>query len=445
MQIPWHHSRVARAGWIAVILWLAAGSAYASLASYQRIDGYLFPGNELKIRSVPAFVPGTKIGIDVSLPGVTSEKERAWTRGEQLNILVMGLDRRPWMSLDEPSRSDTMFIATIDKATGRVQMLALPRDLWANVPAGSEPGTWGAAKLNAAYAYGTIYGYPGGGPAAAVAAVEYNYHIDIHQYVVIDWVGFVRLIDAIGGINISVPETVSDFSTDTLDDFEDRTVEAGEHHMNGAQALGYSRVRVDGDLKRIERQQLVIKAVARQALSLGLITRLPELWSSYRDAIVTDVDNGLIPGLALLARDLDLENIESFSLGPALYSGIAEDGALILLPNFDEVYAIIDTFLADPRVRDEAPMITVQYPAGSVGEAERIADHLAAHGVPPQWITVTEGDDHAPGIYNLTGKDYTAGKLAGLLQLRAGGENGEVTTTADILVQIGATVELKAP
>jgi LCP family protein required for cell wall assembly len=358
----------------------------------------------------------------------------------------MGLDRRPWMSADEPSRSDTMFIATVDKLSGRVQMLALPRDLWANVPVGSEPGSWAPAKLNAAYAYGTLNGYPGGGPAAAVAAVEYNYHIDIHHYVVIDWVGFVRLIDAIGGIDLVVPETVSDFATDTLDAFENKSVQAGQQHMDGEQALGYSRVRVDGDLKRIERQQLVIKAVARQALSLGLIPKLPELWSSYRDAIVTDVDNGLVLGLALLARDLDLENIESFSLGPALYSGIAEDGALILLPNFDEVYAIIDTFLADPRLRDEAPVVLVRYAPGAEAEAERVKAHLAGYGVPPQWVTVSEGGgDLAPGIYDLTGKEYTAGKVAALLDLPRGEDGGVVAPGIDLLVEVGGPVELKSP
>ncbi len=445
MQVPLARSRMVQAGWIAGIVWLTIASVYVCLLTYQRIDEYLFPGNELSIPSVPAFVPGTNIGVDVSLPGITQDEAPPWTPREQLNILVLGLDRRPEASPDEPARSDTMFIASIDKASGRVQMLAIPRDLWANVPASDEPDVWGAAKINAAYAYGQLYGYPGGGPAAAVAAVEYNYHIDIHHYVVIDWVGFVRLIDALGGIDIVVPEAVSDFTTDTLKPFENDTVQAGEQHMNGEQALAYSRVRVDGDLKRIERQQLVIKAAARRALSLGLITRLPELWSSYRDAVVTDIDSGLIPGFALLARNLDLENIESFSLGPALYSGIAEDGALVLLPNFDEVYAIIDTFLADPRVRDEAPQILVQYAPGAAESAEQVRAHLAGYGIPPQWITLAESDSLEPGIYSVTGKEYTTDKLHDLLDLPGGELNGGPPPTADLVIQVAGPVTLKSP
>ena len=81
--------------------------------------------------------------------------------------------------------------------------------------------------------------------------------------------------------------------------------------MSGAQALGYSRVRVDGDLKRIERQQLVIQAVADRSVGLGLVSKLPETWDAYRHAIRTDIDTAQIPGFALLAKQMDLSRIES--------------------------------------------------------------------------------------------------------------------------------------
>src|SRR5690606_24233304 len=155
---------------------------------------------------------------------------------------------------------------------------------------------WAQNKINAAYSYGQFYKYPGGGAAACVAAVEHNFNIDIHHYVVIDWVGFVELIDAIDGIDVDVPEEISDFGTDVLEVFENQTVKAGRQHMDGAQALGYSRVRVDGDLKRIERQQLVIQAVADKSVSLGLVARVPELWDAYRHAFRTDIDAAMIPG-----------------------------------------------------------------------------------------------------------------------------------------------------
>ncbi|HEX6030371.1 MAG TPA: LCP family protein [Tepidiformaceae bacterium] len=431
----------------AAIIGGALGAVYLMLVVFLRIDDDLFPGNETTLPGVPLAVPGTNIGVDVPLPGISTSGEQPWTPTDRMNILVLGLDLRPGIAKDQPSRSDTIFIASIDKHYGRMQLLAIPRDLWAEVPVGNEPGeAWGEAKVNAAYSYGQFYKYPGGGAAAALAMIEHNFHLDIQHFVVIDWDGFVRLVDAIGGIDITVPEAVSDFGTDVLDSFPDHTVQAGPQHMTGEQALGYSRVRVDGDIKRIERQQVVIRAVAAQAVSLGLITRLPEFWSAYHDAIQTDIDTALVPGFALLARSLDYTNIETFSLAPATYSGIADDGELILLPNQDEMFAIIDQFLADPGARDEQASIAVEYAPGLEDAANEARDHLVAYGVPPEQITLLKGSgEGTSGIFDLNGKSYTATKLAQLFDLRLLNPEPGAPDGVDVLVRIGAGVGLKSP
>lgn len=419
-------------------------AVYLAFVAYLRIDGYLLPGNEVHVPAVPVSLPGTNIGVNVSLPGVSSTSQ-PWTPASRMNILVLGLDRRPEDPPDQPSRSDTMFVVNIDKQQGRLQMLAIPRDLWAEVPYGNKPGDWAEAKINAAYSYGMYYKYPGGGAAAAVAAVQHDYNIKIDHYVVIDWTGFVQLIDAIGGIDINVPEDISDYGTDVLDVFPDQTVKAGMQHMDGKQALGYSRVRVDGDLKRIERQQLVIKAAASKSVSLGLIAKLPELWSAYRAAFETDIDSGLIPGFALLAKQLNFDNIETFSLGPATYPGIAEDGELILLPNTDEVYDIIDRFLADPQVRDDAAAIAIEYPDGADAEAKKAKEHMAAYGIPAESIKLVKGVTGDPGIFDYSGKNYTAAKLTELFNVRLLNPESDPPQGTDVLLRIGDTVEQKNP
>lgn len=432
---------------VAVIIGCAIGAVYVSLLLYLRIDNKLFPGSELVVPAVPAFVPGTNVGVDVSLPGVSSPQAKPWTPASRMNILVLGLDRRPGEPENTPSRSDTMFIASIDRAQGRLQMLAIPRDYWTDVPFGNTPGDWAQAKVNAAYSYGQFYNYPGGGAAAAVAAVQHDFQITIDHYVVIDWTGFVQLIDAIGGIDITVPEQIADFGTDVLDVFPNNTVSAGPQHMDGKQALGYSRVRVDGDLKRIERQQLVIKAVAGRSVSFGYIAKIPELWDAYRQAFRTDIDNALIPGFALLARQLNLGAIETFTLGPATYPGIAEDGQLILLPNKDEVYAIIDRFLADPRLRDERPAVAIEYAAGKEADARAARAHLEAYGVPPAFITLIKAPSGggAAGIFDLTGKPYTAGKMAALFNLRLLNPEAGAPPGVDVLIRLGDRLEMKTP
>lgn len=421
-------------------------AVYAAVFVLGRVDQYLFPANEVAVPAVPAFVPGTDIGVNVSLPGVSAPGPKPWTPDARLNILVLGIDKRPGQPEDGSYRSDTMFVASIDKHAGRLELLAIPRDYWAEIPYGNTPGVWAENKINAAYSYGQFYKYPGGGPAAAVAAVQHNLNITIHHYVVIDWEGFVRLIDALGGIDIDVPETISDFGTDVLEVFPNNTVQAGRQHMDGKQALGYSRVRVDGDLKRIERQQLVIRAVADKAVSLGYITRIPELWSAYRDAFRTDIDNALIPGYALMARSIDLGNIQTFSLGKAMYGGVSEDGQLILLPNRDQMYAIIDEFLADPQARDEAPKVAVVVPPGGQAAGKAAVAHLETYGIPPAWVTVVAGDGTgAPGIYDVTGKPYTAGKLAGLFDLRMQNPDGSEPPGFDVVIRLGEGTALRTP
>jgi LCP family protein required for cell wall assembly len=434
--------RIAVAG--IVIGCLAA--VYAALIVLGRVDQFLFPANEVAVPSVPAFVPGTEIGVNVSLPGVPTTGPRPWTPEARLNILVLGIDRRPGQPADGPYRSDTMFIASVDTHAGRLQMLAIPRDFWAEIPYGSEPGIWVENKINAAFSYGQFYRYPGGGAGAAVAAVQHNLNVTIHHYVVIDWEGFVRLIDALGGIEIEVPEPISDFGTDVLEVFPNNTVQAGLQQMDGRQALGYSRVRVDGDLKRIERQQLVIRAVANRAVSLGYIARIPELWSAYRDAFRTDIDNALIPGYALMARGLDLGRLESFSLGKGMWGSVSEDGQLILLPNWEQVYAIIDEFLADPQARDEAPRIAVVVPPGGEAAGKAALGHLEAFGIAPAWVTIVSGDGSgAPGIFDLTGKPYTAAKLRGLFDLRLLNPEGSEPAGFDIVVRLAEGTQLTSP
>lgn len=431
---------------MAAIIGAALGAVYLSLIAYQQVDNYLFPANELKVPAVSVSIPATNIGVDVTLPGVSTTGREPWRPTDRINILVLGLDRRPNEPVDASFRSDTMFVASIDKHAGKLQLLAIPRDTWADIPYGNTTGVWAQNKINAAYSYGQFYKYPGGGSAAAVAAVEHNFNIDIHYYVVIDWVGFVELIDAIGGIDINVPSDISDYGTDVLDVFPNQTVTAGEHHMDGKQALGYSRVRTDGDLKRIERQQLVIQAVANKSISLGLIAKIPELWDAYKHAFRTDIDTGMIPGFALLAKQLDLAHIDSESISSAMYGGISDDGQLILLSDRDKLYDILDRFFADPEMRAEAPVVALQYPPGQEAAAKAAEAHLATYGIPAEFVRLVKVDGAGePGVFDITGKTYTAEKLRALFDLRLLDPQGDIPDGADVVIRIDAATALKSP
>ena len=115
-----------------------------------------------------------------------------WSGIERVNILLLGVDER---EVEEgPWRTDTLILLTIDPATRTAGMLSIPRDLWVPIPGYDLEG-----KINTAHFVGDAQGYPGGGPALAMATLQYNFGIPVQHYVRLNFSGFERLIDLIGG------------------------------------------------------------------------------------------------------------------------------------------------------------------------------------------------------------------------------------------------------
>ncbi|KQW48825.1 hypothetical protein ASC77_08835 [Nocardioides sp. Root1257] len=179
--------------------------------------------------------------------------------GDAVNILLIGTDRRsdvPTTGSDAEAaswvvgaqRSDAMMILHISADRRSASVISIPRDTWVTVPG------VGSAKINAAYSYG--------GPSLAVQTVELLTAIRIDHVAVVDWTGFAALIDAVGGIDVTVPETVVDTARAV-------TWSAGVHHLDGAAALTYVRQRYGlrgGDLDRVARQQAVLRTLMQSAL-----------------------------------------------------------------------------------------------------------------------------------------------------------------------------------
>ena len=187
------------------------------------------------------------------LPNIESRKER-------VNILLLGIDQRDNKVDKGPWRTDTMILVSIDPATRSASMLSIPRDLWVTIPG------YGENRINTAHATGDIRKYPGGGVALAKKTVWYTFGVPVHYYVRINFVGFEKMIDAIGGITIDVESAIHD------DSYPDQNygtmvvdIPAGVQHMDGKTALQYARVRHGrNDFDRMKRQQQVILA-ARDA------------------------------------------------------------------------------------------------------------------------------------------------------------------------------------
>ncbi len=321
---------------------------YGGVAFGTRLSWRLLPGNGVRLPEVVSNLPL----LDVPTPAA----------GSRINILLMGTDH--WYGRpdeytgvfpngqDDVGHSNSIAVLSIDPAQKTASILSIPRDLWVDVPDGK--GGWTMDRINAAYHTGELDKLPGGGGGTAAMTLEHDFGIPIDHYVVLDFAGFMKIIDALGPLNIDVPNT---FTATVVPEANtggyEYTFFSGRQDMNGELALAYARFRYDaqGDFGRIQRQQQIALAARQKALSLGWVTKAPSLWSEYRQSVETDLQGYEIPGYALLARQLG--TIQTYSLGQTdttTAALIAESGADILLPKPKEMANIVSEALGDPNI-----------------------------------------------------------------------------------------------
>ena len=161
-------------------------------------------------------------------------------------------------------------------------------------------------------------------------------------------------------------------NTTDCSDLKEVYFEPGLQHMDGELALQYVRVRYgSNDLKRIERQQDVIRATLDAALSAQLLipNRAVSIYDKFRDAVDTDISAFKVPGLALLAQDIPPENITNISLASAVQEGYAGDAA-VLFPIWDQIEVLKAQLFFDGQLRSEAAFVEVQNGTQTPGLAD---------------------------------------------------------------------------
>lgn len=228
-----------------------------------------------------------------------------WDKDEVVNIVLMGVDNRN--DGDEFTRSDTIIVVHINPKTGEVAMMSIPRDLMVYIPG------HGHDKMNAAYAIGDADDpdSPTGGPRLVSQTIEANFNIRVHYYATIDFKGFERIVDTVGGVMVDVPHQLSDNLYPTEDLRLTRIYfSSGLQKMDGKQALEYVRSRhADSDLARGQRQQQVLLAIREKAVIRDLITRAPDLINDVGETLRTDLGFNQMLALANLGRQIDPANI----------------------------------------------------------------------------------------------------------------------------------------
>ncbi|MGH2588297.1 MAG: LCP family protein, partial [Dehalococcoidia bacterium] len=289
---------------------VASGGLYTATAVVVRVDSVLLSGADLSLpRPVTQVLPGLVATPPAGSPGTTP-----------VTILILGVDRRPHHDLDraELPNTDAIHLLSLDPVTKTATDLALPRDLYVEVPSPEQDGTLWEFRVNQAYKLGEESGYPGGGAAYAQRVIEYTFGLPIDYYAVVDWLAFADVIDALGGVWISVPEPlrgVEGFNPHDGNAFT-ITIPAGTQYMDAITALAYARFRNDeeNDFGRIRRQQEVMRTTADEALRAGWLTQATTLYDRFRRSVQTNLSPAKVPGLVLLAKSIGMDHVTTVSL-----------------------------------------------------------------------------------------------------------------------------------
>ena len=209
-----------------------------------------------------------------------AEAENFINPPNKLNILIMGVDERP--KEDDPGRSDTLLVMTIDTESRAISIISLPRDTRVRVKG------LGWDKVNHAYLTG--------GVALTRQTTENFLGIPMDYYAKVNLESFGRIVDAIGGVTIDVEKRMQ--YEDTWDHYV-IDLQPGLQHMDGRTALQYVRYRdEEGDIGRVGRQQKFIKAVLAEVYTPAIILKAPSLITEVFSSLDTDMPVGLMLGLA---------------------------------------------------------------------------------------------------------------------------------------------------
>ncbi|GFN21776.1 LCP family protein [Thermanaeromonas sp. C210] len=227
------------------------------------------------------------LGAPTALGGTTDPVPPEEPRILPRAVLLIGVDAR---QEKEPSRSDTIMVAFLDEAGRRIDILSIPRDSYVRIPG------HGSDKINAAHAFG--------GPELLMETVNSLLGTRVAKYVEVDFQGFEKIVDTLGGVDIEVDKRMY-YPEEGID------LQAGFQHLNGRDALSYVRFRNDpeGDITRIGRQQKFLKAMLEQAFKLSTIPKIPRLVSDLNKYVQTNLSTAEMVSLALFLKDLDSSTV----------------------------------------------------------------------------------------------------------------------------------------
>jgi len=238
-----------------------------------------------------------------------------------MTILAIGSDTRSDKYLY--GLADAIRLIRIDSVTPKVTVLEFPRDLWVEIPdIADNLNGQDHEKLNQAYLYGNPgFGYTNDlaqGPGLLARTLALNFGTQIDHYAAVNMRTFVKIVDAVGGIDVNLLDTVDGR---TAEDTNLRLLfPKGENHLDGTRALTLARTRIEGTFARADNQNLVLCALRKKLISPSIFTSLPDLIKSFQGAIQTDLSPEQLGQLACLGTQLSPANITFTSFPEELFT-----------------------------------------------------------------------------------------------------------------------------
>lgn len=313
----------------------------------------------------PTIDPNILINTVAPLSTIDAGGSQILNNGQEtINFLLIGSDQRHGSSF----RTDTMVIAILRPKEGQVSLISIPRDLWVSIP------DTGTNRINTAFEYGEMNGYPGGGAGLLKDTILYNLGIRIDHTAFVDFNGFRQIIDTLGGVDVPVSCPYTDwrlidpsYDPNNPNNWALYTTGPGLIHMDGDLALWYARSRQkSNDFDRGRRQQEVLRSLFSQALQAGTLKRLPELYNDLKSTVETDLNLGDLLQLALYAPKMTNANIRSYYIRPPyVQSWITDAGAYVLLPNKDALQQLLTQAMSPSATTEQRKKITVDVMNGT--------------------------------------------------------------------------------
>lgn len=341
-------------------------------------------------------------------------------RNQKINVLLIGIDKRELKH--DLGRADTIIVASLRPGEKKAVLLSIPRDMRVDIPG------HGTTKINHAYAYG--------GAALVIETVKNFLGLDINHYALVDFRGFAKSVDALGGVDIYVDEEMLDVKGKIH-------FTPGWQRMDGKEALKYVRFRHDarGDFGRIERQQIFFKAIFKKASKISSVWRLPALVEVIDQQLETDMDVSeiLYLGRAFMSvkeDDVDMAMLpgEPGNIGGVSYV-LPQEGAIR-----EMVYWVERKGELPPPVQTEVlegVKAEVLNGCGEEGWAYKVGERLSELG-----LTFIRAADASSFTYKNTVISYQTDDYEAAAELRRWLGFGELTEASETSQSIDLVITL---